>query len=275
MSESAAAAPFRFIVFTKPWKTPSLAELGAMVKKLGFDGIELPVRPGYPVNPENVRTALPQAAMLLHGEFGLNIESVAGPTDEATIAACAEASVPVIRICPNLNSGESYTDGEKRVKRDFDGLVPLLEKYGVTLGIQNHSGRYVPVHAMGLSRLLAGYNPRHIAAVWDAAHNALEGEGPDMALDVVWPHLRMVNLKNGFKRLTSAPDAEAAQWKTQWTGGRQGVASWPRVASELKRRNWQGAICLTAEYSDPAAVDRLIAEDIAFARSLFATEAAK
>jgi hypothetical protein len=28
-------------------------------------------------------------------------------------------------------------------------------------------------------------------------------------------------------------------------------------------------VCLTAEYSDEAAVERLIAEDIAFARSLF------
>jgi len=42
------------------------------------------------------------------------------------------------------------------------------------------------------------------------------------------------------------------------------------VVEELKRRGYQGVVCLTAEYSDHDAVDRLIAEDIAFARSLFA-----
>jgi len=36
-----------------------------------------------------------------------------------------------------------------------------------------------------------------------------------------------------------------------------------------KKRNFSGDICLTAEYSDHDAVDRLIAEDIAFAKSLF------
>jgi hypothetical protein len=41
------------------------------------------------------------------------------------------------------------------------------------------------------------------------------------------------------------------------------------VVAELKRRSYQGVVCLTAEYSDQASVDRLIAEDLAYARSLF------
>jgi hypothetical protein len=48
------------------------------------------------------------------------------------------------------------------------------------------------------------------------------------------------------------------------------MANWPKVAAELKKRNYSGVICLSAEYSDEAAVDRLIAEDIVFAKSLFA-----
>ena len=85
-----------FSVFTKPWKTQSLPWLGKFVSDLGFDGIELPVRPGYQVEPDNVAT-LSEAARQL-GEFGVKIFSVAGPTDEATIAACAEAGVPTIRV---------------------------------------------------------------------------------------------------------------------------------------------------------------------------------
>ena len=51
-------------VFTKPWKTP-LAELGQYVRDLGFDAIELPVRPGYQVTPENVARDLPRAVATL------------------------------------------------------------------------------------------------------------------------------------------------------------------------------------------------------------------
>ncbi len=49
----------QYSVFTKPWKLP-LSELGKLVKGWGFDGIELPVRPGYQVLPENVRRDLPR-----------------------------------------------------------------------------------------------------------------------------------------------------------------------------------------------------------------------
>ena len=58
------AAPYRFSVFTKPWKT-EIRELGAFVKRLGFTGIELPVRPGYPVHPENVTAELPNGSARL------------------------------------------------------------------------------------------------------------------------------------------------------------------------------------------------------------------
>jgi hypothetical protein len=67
----------------------------------------------------------------------------------------------------------------------------------------------------------------------------------------------------------TGPEAESVQWQAYWTSGRQGLSPWPRVAAELKRRNYSGVVCLTAEYSDEASVNRLIAEDIAFAKSLF------
>lgn len=266
---SGTPAPYRFTVFTKPWKL-DIDPLGAKVAALGFDGIELPVRPGYPVTPENVATELPKAADLLRERYGIAIESVAGPTDEATITACGAAGVPVIRICPSLPREETYPAGEAHYQREWGALVPLLDKHGVTLGIQNHSGRYVPVHAAGLARLLAPFDPKHVAAVWDAAHNALEGEQASLALDLIaGPHLCMVNLKNGIRQRTGEDENGAALWKTQWVGGKDGFCRWPDVTRELQQRGWTGPICLTAEYSDPDAVDRLIAEDIAFARSLF------
>ena len=255
-----------YSVFTKPWKMP-VPELGVHIHRLGFDGIELPVRPGFQVEPERVEKELPRVAQEL-AEYGIQITSVAGPTDEATIAACAEAGIPIIRICVGIGP-EGYLASEARLQREYDALVPLLDRYGVTLGIQNHCDRCV-CNAMGLRHLIEKYQPRHIAAVWDAAHNALNGEDPELAIDIIGSHLCMVNLKNAFWRRKTGPEAEHVQWRPYWTTGRQGLASWPRVAAELKKRDYRGVICLTAEYSDEASVNRLAAEDLAFARSLFA-----
>jgi sugar phosphate isomerase/epimerase len=256
----------QFSVFTKPWKMP-LPELGRFVRGLGFEGIELPVRPGYQVPPEEVTRGLPQAARVL-ADFGVKIASVAGPTDEATVAACAEVGVPIIRICVGIGP-EGYMATEARLQREYDALVPLLDRYGVTLGIQNHCDRSV-ASAMGLRHLIEKHDPHHLGAVLDAGHTALNGEDPELAIDIVWSHLCLVNFKNAFWQRANGPEAEVATWRHYWTTGRHGLASWPRYAAELQRRGYSGGICLPAEYSDGEAVDRLIAEDIAFAKSLFA-----
>jgi len=253
-----------YSVFTKPWKMP-VPQPGEFVASMGFDGIELPVRPGYQVELESVEE-LPVMANRL-ANFGVRILSVAGPTDEATMAACAEAGVSIIRTMVRVGPG-GYLATEAKTQKEFDALVPLLDRYGVTIGVQNHCDRFV-CNAMGLRHLIEKYDPRHIGAVWDAAHNALNGEDRELALDIIWSHLCMVNFKNAFWRRVTGLEAEYAEWKHHWTSGRQGLAPWPRVAAELKARNYEGIICLTAEYDDHDSVDRLIAEDIAFARSLF------
>jgi sugar phosphate isomerase/epimerase len=260
-------ANIQYSVFSKPWKTQSLAELGQLVRTLGYDGVEFPVRPGYPVEPENVVRDLPPAAKTL-AAHGVQIFSVAGPTDEATIVACAEAGVPVIRTMARIAPGERYTEAEERYKREYGALLPLLEKHGVCIGVQNHMGRFV-THAVGLRALLQGFDPKYVAAVWDAAHEALAGSPPDLALDAIWPHLCMVNLKNGLWQRTNGPEAAYAEWRTYWTGGRHGLAVWPRVIEALQERNYEGVVCLTAEYSDQTIVERLAGEDLAFAKSLF------
>lgn len=260
-----SASDVVFTVFTKPWRMP-LPELARFIRELGFDGIELPVRPGFQVVPENVEKDLPRAARLL-ADAGVRIASIAGPTDEPTIAACAEAGIPIIRVMVLIGT-EGYLASVEQAQREYDALVPLLDKYGVKVGVQNHCDEYV-CNAMGLRHLIAKYDSRHIGAVWDAAHSALNGEDPELGLDIVWSHLCMVNLKNAFWQRVNGPEAEYAQWKYFWTTGRHGLASWPRVAAELKRRGYRGVLCLTAEYSDEPSVNRLIAEDLAFAESLF------
>lgn len=261
------SAEVEFTVFTKPWKE-SLEALGARVSRLGFSGIELPIRPGYPVEPGNVTRELPRAAQIL-ASFGVRISSVAGPTDEATITACGDAGVPLIRICPDIPRDRGYLEQEALHQQEYERLVPILDRHGVAIGIQNHNGRSVP-NALGIRRLIERFDPTHVCAVWDPAHCALDGELPELAIDILWSHLRLVNLKNGLWQRVNGPEAEVARYQTYWTNGRQGLCAWPDVAAQLHKRGYRGDVCLTAEYSDHDAVDRLIGEDLAFAKSLLA-----
>ena len=258
-----------FTVFTKPWKIP-LPKLGRFVKDLGFDGVELPIRSGYQVEPEKAAKGLTRAAKVL-ADFGVKIGSIAGPTDERTFEACAKAGVPIIRVCVGIDRQIGYMASALQVQKEYDALLPLLEKYGVAIGVQNHCD-YCVCNAMGIRHLIEKYDPRQVCAVLDFAHCGLNGELPEMAIDIVWSHLRIANFKNAFWRRVNGPEAQTAEWECHWTTGRHGLASWPLAARELMRRNFTGDVCLTAEYDNRESVDRLIAEDIRFAKSLFTEE---
>ncbi|WP_274651835.1 sugar phosphate isomerase/epimerase family protein [Paenibacillus humicola] len=262
-----AAEAIRCSLFTKPWKdTPALA-LAEWVKGVGFDGIELPVREGFQVEPSAATEKLPAFAAAVRS-VGLDIFSVAARPDERIFAACAEAGVPMIRIMAEIGE-DGYLASERRLADWLErSVAPLCRAYNVKVGIQQHHGRFVP-DAAGLMRIVGRFEPELIGAVWDAAHDALAGQQPEYGIELLASHLAMVNLKNVYMYRSNGPEAESAQWGRHFTTGRHGMASWPRAAAYLKRRGYAGVVCLTAQYSDDSRTDRYIAEDLAYAKELF------
>jgi len=253
-------------VFTKPWKTMPLPHLARFVRGLGFDGVELPVRPGFQVEPERVERDLPAAAKVL-GDAGLQIVSIAGPTDERTIAACGASGVSIIRICLGIDPARGYQTCIDEFRARCEILMPALIDANVTIGLQNHHGNDIG-SAIGLMHAIAPLDPRHVAAVLDIAHCALAGEPEEIAIDIAWPRLCMVNLKNGYRRRINPDDPGEARWQVYWTGAREGYASWSKTAEVLLRRGYDKPVCLTAEYGDPSLADQTIAADVAYAKSL-------
>lgn len=262
-------APARYTVFTKPWPGLSLDELGELVASMGFDGVELPVRPGYQVEPDTIAERLPIAAQTLQ-RHGVDLVSVAGPTTEAVIRACGGSGVSILRIMVKVPDDTDYLTHVEDTQRKWDAMLPALEKSGVCLGVQNHKARFL-THAMHLYHAVNKYDPKLIGAVWDAAHEAFAGSDPELALDVVWPHLCLVNLKNGLWEHDQKDENGIQRWKTRWVAGDEGICDWPRVACELIRRGYSGDVCLTAEYSglDVKVVEATVTKDLAFAKRYF------
>lgn len=256
----------RFAVFTKPWPADSIEELAERVQGLGFDGAEVPVRPGFQVEPDNAEKGLPELVERF-ADRQLTVVSIASVLEEPVFAACAAAGVTLIRVMAPVTRGR-YLESEANLRRRLADAVPLCERYAVRVGVQQHYGDNV-TDAVGLRSLLDGVDDRWVGAIWDAAHDALAGLAPESGLDVVWDRLFLVNLKNAFYFRTNGPEAEGAQWGRHFTTGPHGMASWPRVAAELRRRQYRGAVCLTAEYTDEDAVDRLCRQDLVYARGLF------
>lgn len=257
---------YKFSVFTKMWPSQSVEQLAEYFKSLDLDGVELAVRPNFQIDPGKAEKGLPETAEQF-AAYGLKIYSVASVPEERVFAGCAEAGVPVIRVCLGVDASLDYRTVEENLKRDLERTSLLCEKYQVTYGIQFHCDWFIQ-NSMQTMHLIESFDPKHIGAVWDAGHSGLAGEEPEMGLDIVWSHLCLVNLKNAFYRRVNGPEAEEARWEKYWTTGRNGLCSWKRVYKHLKKRNYQGVICLPAEYTEEPLIDRYLRDDIAYLKAI-------
>ncbi|MBU2957852.1 TIM barrel protein [Paracoccus sp. 1_MG-2023] len=236
-------------VFTKPWTEP-LETLAPKLARLGFEGVELAVRTGYQVAPDRVAQDLPAAVRLL-ADHGLATPSIAGDIDAATIAACGEAGVRMIRICAPIDMGIGYRASVDRYRASFDRVLPMLERAGVCIGVQNHSGTHV-ASAVGLAHLLERYDPQLVCGVLDMAHCAVDGEPVDMAVDIAWPLLNgLVNFKSACHLRATGPE-EQARYEVHWTTHDHGGYDWADLVAALHARGYRGSFCMPAEYNAQA-----------------------
>ena len=264
-------------VFSKPWDNEvTLEQLGKKLTSLGVDGVELPVRPGYQVEPENIAKGLPEAKKIL-ADQGIKIGSVAGSVDEPTINALGEAGVQILRICVGIDMSIGYMATERRLREQWDALIPALDHAGVNIGVQNHCNNCVG-SAVGIMHLIEKYDPKHVSAVYDPAHCGLDGEPAVMGLDIVWSHLSLVNLKSAFRQRVNGPDEPEAQYQIVWSTCHHAIYSWSNLVKALSDRGYEGDICLPAEYTSPAGMAmgddciRYLTEDIAYLRGLLGSD---
>ena len=267
---SAKSPKTQFAVFVKPWKNLNLTKLAQHVKELGFSLVEFPVRPGFPVEPQRIEQDLPTAVKTLadHGISIVNVTVDLPLNDERLYAACASNGISMNRVIFK-RTHDSYWESEAAARRQLDAALLLAEQYGVKIGVQHHYGNSVPLNSMGLYHLVKDYDPRWVGAIWDPAHNALQGEDALTGLELVQSHLCMVNLKNAYWRRTSLPDGSETQWGVYFCAGPHGRTSWAEVAQGVKRAGYTGPLTFSAEYTDDNYTDQLLAADLAYARKLF------
>lgn len=237
----------KYSVFTKPWKSATVAELIDIVKGMGYNSIEFPLRDGYQVEPANAEKELPGFVKTL-GEAGITIDDVASSTDESIFAACAASGIPMIRVMFNPPQADDYLAQEAEYLRTVEGWVKLCEKYGVRVGIQMHHGRGAMTTA-DMMRVVSRFDPKYIGAIWDAAHSALAGENPEQAIDICWSHLCLANFKNARYQMQGRDMSGAAIYKAYFCPGQDGVLSWPRAVEHLKKKGYAGTWCMPAEYT--------------------------
>ncbi len=257
----------RYVYFTKMLQGLDVKGLAAFCREVGLDGADLAVRPGYPVHPDNARTALPEAAKIFRAE-GLTIGLVSAPTDltdaggkaaKALFEAAAKAEVPAVKIGYFLYR-PPFDDCLKEARSRLAAFAKLAEQTRVRACYHTHSGNMLGNNTASLRLLLADLDPHHVGAFVDTGHTAVNGGPPRMELDTVRDWLSLLAIKDMLW------EKKGGTWSYRVVPAGQGIVRWEEVAQGVKQVRFKGTISLHGEYEakDLDERRRLAKEELAF-----------
>ena len=195
----------RLILFSKMLKDRSIDALADLAASLGIDGYDLAVRPGHPVNPDNVAEALPRAAATLRAR-GFDIPMITANTDlvdatafgvDTLLAAMAAAEVPRVKLgYYKIDLSADYWAAVDVCREKLASWGEKARSHGVQVLYHTHSNRCMGLNAGMLAHLLRGLDPRGVGAYLDTGHLTGEGEEFAVALAMQKEHLSAVSLKD-------------------------------------------------------------------------------
>lgn len=124
----------------------------------------------------------------------------------------------------------------------------MLEKHGISGGIQNHSGNCLEVNISSTLRLLQDRNPRWLGIQYDPGHLTISGENPRLAMGLMGPYLHSVNFKSPRQAYDINPQTGRLTYSPVWVPLRSGMLDVPLVLQEMRQVGHTDPISIHCEY---------------------------
>ena len=169
-------------IFSKHLQFLDCEALGEITAKMGFAGVDLTVRPGGHVLPENVKTNLTKAIGAIK-KAGSNcemittsIESIHHPLDIAVLESAAAANISYYRTnWFKYTEDRSMLDTLKIYRDEIKKLGELNKTLGLVGCYQNHAGTSIGASYWEIEKLLDTVNPDFFGVQYDIRHAMVEG----------------------------------------------------------------------------------------------------
>jgi sugar phosphate isomerase/epimerase len=237
----------RYIMFSKHLQTQSITELGRTLKSLGFEGVELTVRPGGHVLPDNVEEDLPRAVEQLEAE-GISVPAIvveihnrSEPYSEAVCRAAGKVGATELRTASHRYKGfGTIREQIAAARKDAKELEALGRENGVRLDIHVHSGDYLSGQGATLDAVIGETDPRHVGVSLDVGHLTVEGgrSGWRQSMDYLKDRVGILAVKSfGWFR---EPDAKTGElvWKAKQVPLEEGNVQWKQAIGLLRQEGW-------------------------------------
>lgn len=237
-----------YSLVTPDYRTEDAAEL---VAEIGYSGIEWTV--DYPEAhwdgvskwhidtddlPASARTAREAAERRGLTTVALGARCDCFDADAALHAmeAARLAGAKAIRVHAPLYDGSTHHDELFQKGREaYAGLEEASRRSGVKVWVEIHNGR-ICASASATRRLLEGFDPEWIGAIFDPGNMVREGmENWRMAVEMLGPYLQHVHVKDmGWLR------GEDGAWFYKSMSLADGMVDWEEIIGALRSVGYQG-----------------------------------
>lgn len=272
------------VAFTKSFQDRSVADVCRVFKQIGLDGLDLTVRRGGHIEPEDAAVQLPKALRAARQQ-GLDIPflttAITEPDAfaEKLLATAAESGIARVKL-GYYRYGEFGTLAQQMdaVRKRLERVMRLATKYDVIPCVHIHSGATIPSHGTQLYDLIRDFPPDRIGAYVDPLHMTLEGGGDGwrQGLDLLAPWIAISSVKNFVFQQRGRDEHGQMQFMPIKVPVADGIAPLPEFVSVLEKLGFNGPYSLHSEYKgsrsfrplDTEGCIRQTAEDLKYFRSL-------
>jgi sugar phosphate isomerase/epimerase len=237
-------------LFSKPLDKYDFDFLCECTAAAGISGLDLTVRPGGKVEPENVERSLPELIERAAG-FSLAIDMiVTGITSaedhytERILKSASDSGVKYYRLgWYEYDLKDSIWATLQKYRTRLTGLAELNRKYKIHGGYQNHSGKMVGGPVWDLHELLRDFSPELLGSQYDVRHAMVEGTGTWMiGMSLIASHIKTLAIKDfTWKTETGKPEAVTVPLG-------EGMVDWDLFFKMVKEFKIAAPVTLHIEY---------------------------
>lgn len=191
-------------VFSKHLQFLDYESMAAAAAEIGFEGVDLTVRPDGHVSPEDVARDLPRAvgavrnAGLAVPTITTHIVSAEQEHARTMLETAAELGISGYRMgwIP-YDSALGVASSLDALKPQLAALAALNEELGIRGDYQNHAGTRVGAPVWDLAGLLEDLDPAWMGVQYDVRHATVEGANAwPLGLDLIAPRVRSLVVKD-------------------------------------------------------------------------------
>ncbi|MCB0594723.1 MAG: sugar phosphate isomerase/epimerase [Lewinellaceae bacterium] len=219
-------------------------------REMGFDGVDLTVRPKGHVWPEKVEEDLPRAVEAIQ-KAGLKAElittaitSAEEKYTEKIIKTASQLGIQYYRMgWLKYEDNEPIPEQLERFKTQFKALEEMNRHYNIHGAYQNHAGDSVGSPVWDIWYLIRDLDPQWLGCRFDVRHAMVEGMNSwTVGLRLLQPYIHSLDLKDfQWKK-------EEGRWKVETVPIGEGAVDFPAYFQLLVELKIEAPITLHVEY---------------------------